>query len=237
MRNSPKTFLVTGATKGIGLAISQQLIEQGHTVVGIARNPAKDFAGHLYLCDLADESATQAILEKIAARHSIDGIVNNAGITLPESIETLDLNKTKHVLALNVLSAIQIVQFFLPTWRTNRWGRVVNISSRAIRGALSRTSYSAAKSALIGCTRTWALEMAESGITVNAVAPGPTETELYRQHNPIGGAGDQQHLAKIPMKRLGKPEEIAAVVTFLLSEPASYVTGQVIFVDGGRSIY
>ena len=120
--------------------------------------------------------------------------------------------------------------------KARKEGRIVNICSRAAQGGMSRTSYSAAKSALLGCTRTWALELAPFGITVNAVSPGPVETELFRAGHPEGGENEKKALASIPMGRLGSPADVAAAVTFLLSDEAGYITGQELGVDGGGSV-
>ncbi|MFD7079993.1 SDR family oxidoreductase [Streptomyces sp. NPDC059918] len=112
----------------------------------------------------------------------------------------------------------------------------MNIASRAVFGTRGRSSYSAAKSALTGLTRTWALELADQHITVNAVAPGPVDTELFHRTRPAGSTAEAAVLHTIPMGRLGRPEEIAAAVCFLLGDDAAFITGQTLCVDGGGSI-
>src|SRR5690606_1919690 len=124
------------------------------------------------------------------------------------------------VFDLNVRVAVQVTQTFIPSMKARKQGRIVNICSRVTHAAADRTSYSAAKSALIGCTRTWALEMARYGITVNAVSPGPIETELFRASHPEGSEAEKKSLASIPMGRLGSTADVASAVTFLLSDEA-----------------
>jgi 3-oxoacyl-[acyl-carrier protein] reductase len=232
-----KCVLVTGATKGIGWALSQRLADQGCHVVGIARNTDHvDFPGYLYACDLADAGRTEEVLREIREKFPVDAIVNNVGIVRPQALGEIDLASLYNVMDLNVRVAVQVTQTFIESMKVRRTGRIVNVASRTIHGAVERTSYSAAKSALIGCTRTWALELAEYGITVNAVAPGPIETELFRQSQPAGSDGERRAIASIPMKRLGTPEEVAAAIVFLLSQDAGFITGQVLGVDGGGSL-
>jgi NAD(P)-dependent dehydrogenase (short-subunit alcohol dehydrogenase family) len=231
-----RTFLVTGASKGIGRALSVRLADAGHHVVGVARGQDPSFPGTLVSIDLGDSKASAEAFADLAQHHAFDGVVNNVGLTRMHRIGEIDLKDVNDILRVNLHSTIQTVQAILPTMRAKGWGRIVNISSLTVVGIAQRSAYAAAKAAVNSFTRTWAVELAETGITVNSVAPGPVETEMFRKYTPAGSEAEGRFLSLIPMKRLGKPEEIAAAIAFLLSEEAGFITGQTLFVDGGGSI-
>lgn len=230
-----RTFLVTGASKGIGRALSNRLADAGHHVVGVARGEDPSFPGTLVSIDLSDRKASADGFADLARRHSFDGVVNNLGMIRMAPLGEIDLADMDDIMRGNIDPTIQAVQALLPTMRAKGWGRIVNLSSIVVVGIARRSAYAAAKAAIDSLTRTWALELAEAGITVNAVAPGPVETEMFRQNTPAGGEAEKRFLSMIPMRRLGQPEELAAAIAFLLSEDAGYITGQTLFVDGGGS--
>lgn len=230
------TVLITGATRGIGLSTAMALAARGVSVVGIARSAPSEFPGKLYIADLSDEEVTQHCLESILGEYSIDGLVNNVGLAVGQSVSDLSLDEFRAVLDLNARVAAQATRAVMPTMINAKYGRIVNVSSVVALGAPNRTSYAAAKGALISMTRAWALEVAEHGVTVNAVAPGPTETEFFRSLNPPGSPGELRYLAQLPVKRLGKTHEIAAAIDFLLAKNSGFITGQVLYVDGGLSV-
>lgn len=238
MRNmTQRTFLVTGATKGIGFAISKRLANAGNQVIGIARDPLSTFPGTLVSVDLSDDQASARAISDLAGRFSFDGVVNNADLRkAPAPRRGRSWCVVDELMHFNLHAPIIAVQAILPTLRRKGWGRIVNITSLATLGMVNRTAYAASKAALASFTRTWALELAETGITVNSVSPGPVETELFRKYTPVGSEAERNFLTQIPMRRLAKPEEIAATVAFVLSEEAGYMTGQTLFIDGGGSI-
>ncbi len=229
--------LITGASKGIGLATAQRIANDGGEVIGIARNSVSTrFPGKFFTADLASAAETEEVLKQITAEYEIDHLVNNAGKTTSSLLTETSIKEFDEILQINMRTPMQCVQACLPAMLRKGRGRIVNISSRAALGMIRRTAYAGAKSGLLGMTRTWALELGAQGINVNAVAPGPVATELYLQNNPMTPEARASFASRIPLKRVGTPEEIAGAVTFFLSSDADYVTGQVLYVCGGLSI-
>ncbi|MFT0850880.1 SDR family oxidoreductase [Achromobacter sp. F4_2707] len=232
-----KCVLVTGATKGIGWSISRRLADLGCHVVGLARHTQDiDFPGYLYACDLTNAGETEEVLRVIREKYPVDGIVNNVGALDHAPLGEIELAQLYESFDINVRVAVQVTQAFVAAMKARRAGRVVNVCGHLSQGAYGHTSYAAAKQGLIACTRTWALELAPYDITVNAVSPGPVETEPFRAAHPAGSEQEQNVLAKVPMGRFARPDEIASAVIFLLGEQAGFITGQVLGVDGGSSV-
>lgn len=231
-----RRVLITGASKGIGRAVADRLAARGFQPIGIARTAPESFPGPFYPVDLADRAATADTLTAIVADGHVDAVVNNVGFAHFGRLGSIDLDHLFETYDLNVRTAVQVVQAVLPGMIDRGWGRIVNVTSLTTLGTPERTPYAAAKAALETCTRIWARELAETGITVNAVAPGPTETEMYRERSPVGSEREKAFLQNIPMRRVGKPAEIAHAICILLDEDAGYITGQIVRADGGGSL-
>ncbi len=235
---SNMTALVTAASRGIGRGIAKRLASDGYTVLTLDREaPAELLPREVYLkVDLSDAKATAAALAELVDRHAPTRLVNNAGMVRPAALENVTVEDLEAVVSLNLRCAIQCAQAVLPAMKAAGLGRIVNIASRAALGKELRTAYAATKAGLIGMTKTWALELAAQGITVNAIGPGPIGTELFHAANPPGSPKTRAIIEGVPVQRLGTPEDIAHAAAFLLDERAGFVTGQVIYVCGGMTV-
>ncbi len=235
---SKPTALVTGGSRGIGRAIVARLVEDGYEVVNFSRGaPEALLPGETFRSvDLGDAAATVAAARELAAECPVLNLVNNAGMIQVARLEDVTQEQLARTLALNMTAPLLLMQALLPGMRAARYGRVVNIGSRAGLGKGGRTAYGASKAGLAGMTRTWALELAADGVTVNTVAPGPVATELFNESNPPGAPQTVALEASIPMGRVGQPQEVAHAVAMLLDPRAGYITGQLLYVCGGVSV-
>lgn len=231
-----KMVIVTGGSRGIGAAICESLLSKGFGVMSLSRTkPALSDILHLP-CDLTDVNDRRAKFKQLAERDDIFGVVNNAGVATPNLIEDFDNEIYSKVMDLNATAVTELTAAIVPVLIKNKQGRVVNISSELILGFATRTAYSASKAAVSSFARTWALELGKYNICCNAIAPGPVETELFLQNNPPGSEVRKKKLEKIPLNRFGRPGDVAGVVSFLMSDEATFITGQTLYVCGGSSL-
>lgn len=233
-----KAALVTGASTGIGRAIAERLHADGFQVVNLDRAaPAIELEREVFLkVDLSDLDATRDMLDELADRYPFQALVNNVGTVRPAALEQVTIEDLHAVVALNLGTAILCTQALCEGMKRRNFGRIVNISSRAALGKERRSVYAATKAGLHGMTRTWALELAPHGITVNAVGPGPIDTELFRQSNPADSPRTRAILEGIPVRRLGQPADVAHAVASLVDPRAGFITGQTVYVCGGMTV-
>ena len=233
-----KNILISGGSGGIGRAIARRVIEDGYHVINLDQVPPKTlFANEIfYQVDLNDAQVTQALIQELLKNTSILRLVNNAGIIRPGALEEVSLDDFDAVINLNLRAPMLLAQSLIPAMRSAKFGRIINIASRAALGKEERTAYAASKAGLLGMTRTWALEMASFGITVNAIGPGPIATELFISGNHPDHPRTKKIVANIPVQRMGEPEDVAHAVALFLDDRAGFITGQVLYVCGGITV-
>ncbi|CAN7222610.1 MULTISPECIES: SDR family NAD(P)-dependent oxidoreductase [unclassified Variovorax] len=229
---------VTGGSAGIGKAICADLLAQGYEVVSLARRRCEIDHPKLHSIevDLMDRAATAEAAREMARRFEVTTVVHNAGVIRPALLADVKLDDLDALVELHLGCAIQLVQAALPAMRAERFGRVVLLSSRAAVGLATRTNYSATKAGMLGMARTWALELAADGITVNVVAPGPIRTDMFYDVVEAGSEKERALAASVPVQRLGESSDVARAVRFFVDPANSFVTGQVLYVCGGTSV-
>lgn len=245
---SGRTSIVTGGASGIGGAISRRLAADGAMVAIFDLNGDAARATALSIeeaggkaiglsVDVTDRSAIDTALDEVRARLGRPAIlVNSAGMTVDEPFLEITAETWNRVLAVNLTGTFDCCQAVLPDMVEEGWGRIVNISSSSVHSGVPKmAAYVSAKSGVVGLTKVLALEFAPHGITVNTIPPGFIETPMLRQAVERGLVSVEEQAANTPVGRIGQPEDIAAACAFLVSEEASYITGQIIGVNGGRN--
>jgi len=243
MTDERKISLVTGASRGIGAAISDSLGTQGYIVIGTATSQSgadkiterfteKNISGVGMVLDVTDSQSVSDLLDKVGEEYGTPAIlVNNAGITKDNLLLRMKDDEWSDVINTNLSSIFRVSKACLRPMTKARWGRIVNISSVVgSMGNSGQSNYAATKAGVAGFARSLAKEIGSRGITVNTVAPGFIATDMTKD---LPEASKEAMLKQIPLARLGSPDEVASVVGFLVSDSASYITGETIHVNGG----
>jgi 3-oxoacyl-[acyl-carrier protein] reductase len=233
-----KIAAVTGGSAGIGKAICESLLADGYEVISLARRKSEIAHPKMHdiEVDLMDRAATGEAARELVRRFEVTTLIHNAGVIRPALLPEVQLTDIDALVNLHWGAALQLVQACLPTMRERKFGRILLMSSRAALGAQTRTAYSATKSGMLGLARTWALELAPHGITVNVVAPGPVHTEMFYDVIPAGSEREQKLAASIPVGRIGEAADVARAVSFFIHPDAGFITGQSLYVCGGASL-
>ncbi|MCR9134776.1 MAG: SDR family oxidoreductase [Alphaproteobacteria bacterium] len=232
------TAVITGANKGIGADLAAKLLAQDYSVISVARHDPEEQHPNLHSikADLLEPDDVQRAANAIADRFEVTHLVHNAGLIWPALVEAAKPDEITGLAQLHLGSALTLLQASLPSMKKRGFGRVLFNASRAALGAPTRTAYSASKAGMIGMARTWALELAPHGITVNVVAPGPILTDNF--WGIVEKDSDQQAALadRIPVGRLGTVEDVTHAFLFFCAPESGFVTGQTLYVCGGASV-
>jgi 3-oxoacyl-[acyl-carrier protein] reductase len=231
--------LVTGGATGIGAEICRQMLAAGYEVISLSLGKPDQAHPKLHSIevDLLDRAATERAAADVARRFAVTHLVHNAGAIRPALLPDVKLDDLEALTQLHLGSAITLVQAMLPSMKREKFGRIVLLSSRGALGLATRTAYAATKGGMVGMARTWALELAGDGITVNVIAPGPISgTEMFHAVVPKDSEREKALAKGIPVQRLGRPDDVARAVMFFCDRANSFITGQTLYVCGGASL-
>ncbi len=231
--------VVTGGSTGIGAEICRHMLNAGYELVSLARRKPEWTHARLHAreVDLFDTTAVAQAAGEIAGQYAVTHFVHNAGVVRPAPLPDTSIEDVQALTQLHIGAAVTLAQTFLPSMKDARFGRIILMSSRGALGLANRTAYGATKAGMIGLARSWALELAPLGITVNVVAPGPIgDTEMFRGVIPKGDPREQRLAESIPVKRLGRSDDVARAVMFFAERRNDFITGQTLYVCGGASV-
>jgi 3-oxoacyl-[acyl-carrier protein] reductase len=234
-----KHAIVTGGSSGIGLATCRLFLDAGYEVVNLSRSTGPLSSPRLrsVAVDLTNAEATREVARALAVTQPATTLVHCAGSIREKPVEEVLLADLAALANLHLAAPLSLLQANLPAMKAARFGRIVLVSSRAMLGLARRTAYAATKAGILGLARTWALELARHGITVNVVAPGPVaETQMFHELIPVDSAKLAAVTQAVPVGRLGVPEDVARAILFFASVESSFITGQTLFVCGGTSV-
>ncbi len=247
-RLKDRVAVITGGARGIGKATAIKMIKEGASValLDILSKDVSQTAKELQAnggkamgikADVTHKEEIEKAVSQILGKFGrVDILVNNAGVVKPALLEDVQDGDWDAVVNVNLKGTFFCTRAVLPAMKAQRYGKIINIGSRASLGKELRTVYGATKAALIGVTRTWALELGQHNINVNYIGPGPIATELFMGANPESSPKTKAIIDGIPLKKMGQPEDVANLISFLASDEASFITGQTVFICGGLSV-